>query len=54
MFFTKYNAYKRDTSLLCFFMFFHTNISNISQATLDKVSLLFNRRHTNYQTIKFF
>ena len=51
MFFTTYNVSVRNTSLLCFFMFFR---ANISQVKLDKVSFLFNRRHTNYQTIKFF
>ena len=40
MFFTKYNASKRNTSFLCFFMFFR---ANISQVKLDKVSFLFNR-----------
>ena len=39
MFFTKYNASNHNTSLLCFFMFFG---ANISQAKLNKVSLLFN------------
>ena len=39
MFFTKYNASKCNTSLLCFFMFFR---ANISQVKLDKVSFLFN------------
>ena len=50
MFFTKYNASKCNTSLLCSFMFFRANISQIK---LDKVSFLL-WRHTNYQTIKFF
>ena len=39
MFFSKYNASRRNTSLLCFFMFFR---ANISQVKLDKVSFLFN------------
>ena len=39
MFFTKYNASRRNTSFLCFFMFFR---ANISQVKLDKVSFLFN------------
>ena len=39
MFFTEHNASKRNTSLLCFFMFFR---ANISQVKLDKVSFLFN------------
>ena len=39
MFFTKYNASKRNTSLLRFFTFFR---ANISQVKLDKVSFLYN------------
>ena len=39
MFFTKYNASKRNTGLLCFCMFFRANISLVK---LDKVSFLFN------------
>ena len=49
MFFTKYNASKRNTSLLCFFVIFR---ANISQVNVDKVSFLFNTNY--YQTIKFF
>ena len=37
--FTKYNASKRNTKLLCFFMFFR---ANISQVKLNKVLFLFN------------
>ena len=39
MFFTKSNASKRNTSILCFFTFFR---ANISQVKLDEVSFLFN------------
>ena len=51
-FFNKNNAFKRNTSLFCFFMFFRTNVF---QVKLDNISFLFkfNRRHTNYETIKF-
>ena len=39
MFFTKYNASKRNASLLCFCVIFR---ANISQVKLDEVSFLFN------------
>ena len=39
MFFTKYNASKRNKAFLSFFMFFR---AKISQVKLDKVSFLFN------------
>ena len=52
MFFNKNNAFKRNTSLLCFFMFFRTNDFHVK---LDNISFLWTLtwRHTNYQTIKF-
>ena len=39
-------------AIFVFFMFFR---ANVSQVKLDNISFLFkfNRRHTNYQTIKF-
>ena len=38
MFFNKNNAYKQNTSLFCFFMFFR---ANVFQLKLDNISFLF-------------
>ena len=51
MFFNN-NAFKRNTSLFCFFMFFR---ANVFQVELDNISFLFkfNLTSYNYQMIKF-